>query len=60
MSISTVMDLAIVYDQLTSFANLENFWQSFDAIYGTQYNQAIAITLQTQWQTGNFSQLPQI
>ena len=60
MSISTVMDLAIVYEQLTSFANLENFWQSFDAIYGTQYNQAIAITLQTQWQTGNFSQLPQI
>jgi Ca2+-binding RTX toxin-like protein len=60
MSISTVMDLAIVYDQLTSFANLENFWQSFDAIYGTQYNQAIAATLQTQWQTGNFSQLPPI
>ena len=60
MSISTVMDLAIVYDQLTSFANLENFWQSFDAIYGTQYNQAIAATLQTQWQTGNFSQLPQV
>jgi len=60
MSIFTIVDLVSVYNQLTNFANLESFWQSFQGIYGTQYNSAIAASLQSQWQNGDFSELPKI
>lgn len=60
MSIYTVLDLEIFNEQLTHFAKLENFWQSFEAIYGSQYDQAKVATLKSQWQTGDFSQLPTI
>jgi len=52
--------LASVYDQLTSFANLSNFWTLFDTAFGSSYDFATAASLRSQWQSGNFSQFPQI
>ena len=54
------LNLSSVYDQLTSFANLSNFWNRFDSVFGTSYDKAIADTLRSQWQTKNFSLLPPI
>ena len=52
--------LTTVYQQLTAFAGLESFWTNFDSIFGTEYNLAVAQSLRSQWQSGNFSQLPTI
>ena len=52
--------LTTVYRQLTTFAGLESFWTNFDSIFGTAYNIAVAQSLRSQWQNGNFSQLPTI
>jgi hypothetical protein len=52
--------LTTVYQQLTTFAGLEIFWTNFDSIFGTAYNMAVAQSLRSQWQNGNFSQLPTI
>jgi hypothetical protein len=52
--------LTTVYQQLTTFAGLESFWTNFDSIFGTAYNIAVASSLRSQWQSGNFSQLPTI
>ena len=52
--------LTTVYQQLTAFAGLESFWTNFDSIFGTGYNIAVASSLRSQWQSGNFSQLPTI
>jgi hypothetical protein len=52
--------LTTVYQQLTAFAGLESFWTNFDSIFGTAYNIAVAQSLRSQWQSGNFSQLPTI
>lgn len=54
------LNLSSVYEQLRSFANLSNFWNRFDSVFGTAYDKAIADTLRSQWQTKNFSLLPQI
>ena len=54
------LNLSSLYNQLTSFANLSNFWSRFDSVFGTSYDKAIADTLRSQWQTKNFSLLPQI
>ena len=60
MSNSSVPSLLSVYAQLTSFAKLENFWSLFDTAFGSSYDFATAATLRSQWQSGNFSQFPQI
>jgi len=52
--------LTTVYQHLTAFAGLESFWTNFDSIFGTAYNIAVAQSLRSQWQNGNFSQLPTI
>jgi Ca2+-binding RTX toxin-like protein len=52
--------LTTVYQQLTAFAGLESFWTSFDTVFGTEYNLAVAQSFRAQWQSGNFSQLPTI
>jgi Ca2+-binding RTX toxin-like protein len=52
--------LTTVYQQLTAFAGLESFWTNFDSIFGTEYKLAVAQSLRSQWQNGNFSQLPTI
>ena len=57
---TTSSSLASVYDQLTNFAKLENFWSLFDTAFGSSYNFATAASLRSQWQSGNFSQFPTI
>jgi hypothetical protein len=60
MSNSSVPSLLSVYDQLTSFAKLENFWSLFDTVFGSNYDYILAARLRSQWQSGNFSHLPTI
>ena len=52
--------LTLTYNQLSTFANLNNFWNLFDTAFGTQYNRSGAEILRLQWLSGDFSQLPQI
>ncbi|MDD1433189.1 VWD domain-containing protein, partial [Dolichospermum sp. ST_sed6] len=49
-----------VYDQLTNFANLENFYTLFNTAFGSNYDYAMAASLRSQWQNQDFSQFPQI
>jgi serralysin len=52
--------LTLTYNQLGAFSDLENFWNLFDTVFGTQCDRTTAVTLHSQWQAGNFSQLPKI
>ena len=52
--------LTLTYNQLSSFSGVDNFWNLFDTAFGTQYNRSVAENLRLQWQSGDFSQLPQI
>ncbi|MEA5554108.1 sodium:calcium exchanger, partial [Anabaena cylindrica UHCC 0172] len=52
--------LTLTYNQLSVFSSLDSFWQVFDTAFGMQYNRRIAEILRLQWQTGDFSQIPQI
>ncbi|MFM6079331.1 MAG: hypothetical protein ACKPCI_12610, partial [Dolichospermum sp.] len=56
----STFSLSSVYAQLTSFANLENFWSLFNTAFGSSYDYVTAATLRSQWQSGDFSQFPQI
>jgi len=60
MSNSSFLSLLSVYDQLTNFAKLDNFWSLFDTAFGSSYDFATAAEFKSQWQSGNFSQFPQI
>jgi hypothetical protein len=57
---TTFSSLASVYAQLTSFANLENFWSLFNTAFGSSYDFATAASFRSQWQSGDFSLFPQI
>jgi Ca2+-binding RTX toxin-like protein len=57
---TTSFSLASVYDQLTNFANLSNFWSLFNTAFGSSYDSVKAATFKYQWQNQNFSQFPQI
>ncbi|MBS9391304.1 MAG: hypothetical protein HEQ33_21370 [Dolichospermum sp. WA123] len=52
--------LTLTYNQLSTFAGSDNFWNLFDTAFGTQYDHTVAVTIRTQWLSGDFSQLPQI
>jgi CSLREA domain-containing protein len=52
--------LTLTYNQLSTFAGLDNFWNLFDTAFGTQYNRSGAEILRLQWLSGDFGQLPQI
>jgi hypothetical protein len=52
--------LTLTYNQLSTFAGLENFWNLFDTAFGTQYDYLTAFTLKSQWQSHDFSSFPQI
>ncbi|QXE24055.1 putative calcium binding hemolysin protein [Richelia sinica FACHB-800] len=62
MSFSILIEssLSLVHNQLSAFSRADNFWQAFDTAFGTQYNHSAAETLRSQWQAGDFSQIPQI
>ena len=55
-----IPSLASVYAQLTNFANLGNFWSLFDTVFGSSYDLTTAVKFKSLWQSGNFSQFPQI
>ena len=56
----TTFSLSSVYAQLTSFANLENFWSLFNTAFGSSYDFATAASFRSQWQSADFSLFPQI
>jgi hypothetical protein len=60
MNNSSSPSLSSVYAQLTSFANLENFWSLFNTAFGSSYDFATAAMFKSQWQSGDFSQFPVI
>ena len=60
MTSSSVFSLSSVYAQLTSFANLSNFWSLFNTAFGSSYDFATGVSLRSQWQGGDFSWFPQI
>jgi Ca2+-binding RTX toxin-like protein len=60
MSNVSVSSLASVYDQLTDFANLSNFWSLFNTAFGSSYDSVKAATFKYQWQTQDFSLFPKI
>ena len=42
MSNFSVLDFGSVYDSLTSFANLSNFWSLFETVFGSEYDLSVA------------------
>ena len=54
------LELVTVYEQLTGFAGIEDFWNQFNTAFGSEYDQAKAENLRIQWLNRNFSQLPNI
>jgi ELWxxDGT repeat protein len=51
-------DLTNVFEGLTQFATLADFWQRFETIYGKEYDADLAEALRSQWARGDYSQLP--
>jgi Ca2+-binding RTX toxin-like protein len=49
-----------VYQQLSLFANGNNFGQVFNTSFGSTYNITASEILRQNWQAGDFSQLPEI
>jgi hypothetical protein len=58
MSINSALTLA--YNQLSTFAGLDDFWGRFDTAFGANYDRTMALTFQSQWLAGDFSLFPQI
>ena len=58
MTINSALSLA--YNQLTTFAGLDDFWSRFDTAFGTNYDRTMALTFKSQWLVANFSQFPTI
>ncbi|MBD2494355.1 Calx-beta domain-containing protein [Nostoc sp. FACHB-280] len=52
--------LVLAQNQLSAFSSLDNFWNLFDSAFGKEYNRTIAEKMRSQWQSGDFRQLPQI
>lgn len=49
-----------VYNLLSNFANSKDFWQNFDIIFGSNYDNTLAKSLRSDWKNGNFDSLPSI
>jgi hypothetical protein len=49
-----------VYDVLFDFAQSDGFWANLETAFGTSYDVVKATQLRQQWQSRNFSQLPEI
>jgi subtilisin family serine protease/Ca2+-binding RTX toxin-like protein len=52
--------LNLTYQELSSFASGDNFWQVFNTSFGTTYNITASEILRSQWQNNDFTQLPEI
>ena len=60
MSNLSAFGLAPVYDLLTGFAHLDDFWGLFDAVFGTQYNSRVAEEFRAQWLAGDLVDFPEV
>jgi hypothetical protein len=49
-----------IYDVLFDFAQSDGFWANLQMAFGTSYDVVKATELRNQWQSRNFSQLPEI
>ncbi|TRU22915.1 MAG: calcium-binding protein [Microcystis aeruginosa Ma_SC_T_19800800_S464] len=49
-----------IYDVLFDFAQSDGFWANLETAFGTNYDVVKATQLRQQWQSRNFSQLPEI
>ena len=49
-----------IYDVLFDFAQSDGFWANLQMAFGTSYDVVGATQLRQQWQSRNFSQLPEI
>ena len=49
-----------IYDVLFDFAQSDGFWANLETAFGTSYDVVKATELQKQWQSRDFSQLPEI
>jgi Ca2+-binding RTX toxin-like protein len=60
MSNLSALGLASVYDLLTDFAHLDNFWGLFETAFGTQYDRSVAEGLRSEWLAGDFGDFPKV
>ncbi|WP_430014925.1 Calx-beta domain-containing protein [Microcystis protocystis FBCC-A270] len=49
-----------IYDVLFNFAQSDGFWANLETAFGTSYDVVKATQLRQQWQSRDFSQLPEI
>lgn len=52
--------LNIVHNQLASFSLSSGFWEAIDTAFGTAYNREVTDEVRSLWQSGDFSQLPEV
>ncbi|MBD2620888.1 endo-1,3-1,4-beta-glycanase ExsH [Microcystis flos-aquae FACHB-1344] len=60
MTSSLLPILPAIYDVLFNFAESDGFWANLETAFGTSYDVVKATEIQQQWQSRNFSQLPEI
>ncbi len=52
--------LNIVHNQLASFSLSSGFWEAIDTAFGTAYNREVTDEVRSLWQSGDFSQIPEV
>jgi hypothetical protein len=52
--------LQLIHAQLITFSGLDSFWDAFDTAFGKDYDRTVAMRLRSQWQSGDFSNAPEI
>jgi hypothetical protein len=60
MSNLVAAGLTHIHQQLSDFAKSTSFWQSFDGVFGSQYDKSTAQMFQLQWQNQDFGLFPMI
>ncbi len=60
MTLSLLSIIPAVYDVLFNFAQSDGFWANLAIAFGTSYDVVKATELRQQWQSRDFSQLPEI
>ncbi len=60
MNSSLLPIIPAVDDILFNFAQSDGFWANLATAFGTDYDVVKATELRNQWQSRNFSQLPEI
>ncbi|MDY7050016.1 MAG: Calx-beta domain-containing protein, partial [Microcystis panniformis WG22] len=60
MTLSLLAIIPAIYDVLFDFAQSDGFWANLETAFGTSYDVVKATQLRQQWQSRDFSQLPEI